>query len=184
MKKRITETILLAALLVTCQQNVKKQIETQSNPVKDGFNFILENPNTIINIPEIQQFGLTRHPLAESKPHLRYMGNAGNVNLSISTPTSDNGMDAEECASAIFGSIISRYKLEKGKFSAIKGIDNNTFGIFFANKISDVFQLNAYLVSSDKKTHCIEIHISKITLNERDILDWMKGMPGARITLK
>ena len=54
--------------------------------------------------------------------------------------------------------------------------------MLFPVRADPVVQLKAYLMSGHG-THCIEVHLSKTVLSEKDIVPWFKGFEGARIEL-
>lgn len=182
--KEIPIALLITIFFVTCKGNNIKTQDSKFVPTNGKFYFSFEMPDTQINIPEIEQINMGIHPLAASLPHLRFMGSKGAFNLSINTPTADEGMTSEQCAKSIFSSLIKRNQLGNDSYSVFRGSDLHTYGLFYASKIAEAFQLHAHLVSSNQKSHCIEVHISKVTLDSNEITDWLKGMPGARINSK
>jgi hypothetical protein len=161
--------ILLVSLLFT------HDILANSFSVKIG------EPNVDITIPELPQMKMKKHPLASVKPHLRLMGSSGGYNVSVITPTADKGMTALECASSRISSLMKRYSLKESQFQAMKADDKNTFVMYFPLKVDKYIQLNAYLLSAHDGSYCIEVHISKMTQEIDDVINWHKSFPDARI---
>jgi hypothetical protein len=152
-----------------------------------AFTFSFDNPSTKIEIPELPQVKMEIHPLSAQKPHLRYMGSGSGYKLSVITPTADAGMTAIECARTQTDDIIEKNGLQEGDYKLFKASDNHTFSLFYAKPINEFkgyAQLGGHLFSAAEGTHCVEVHISRITNSKQEIDSWYSGMPRARISTK
>jgi len=102
------------------------------------------------------------HPLAGSRPDMRYMGadQKSGYSISILTPTADKGMTPEQCALSSYGSLLKRYGLNK-EFVVRRKNNPSTFVVLFPHRVGPLIQLKAYVLSGYGADHCIDIHISK-----------------------
>lgn len=141
----------------------------------------LKDPRVRITIPELPDINMEKHPLSDSKPHLRLMGSLDGYTASIITPTADTGMTSLECASSRINSLIKQYKLHEDQFTAMKSEDNNTFGIYFPIKLEDSAQLHAYILSSHAGSYCVEVHVSRLSQDIEEAMKWIRGFPNARV---
>ncbi len=189
----IIENILVTTTILTndiSTDNFKKALAAvhfiTTGVAKQGtFKVRLENPDVEIEIPELPAIKLEQHPMSAAKPHLRLLGNLDPYNISVITPTADEGMTAAECATSSGGSIAEQYGLDKSKINLMQAEDNHTFSMYFPLSLSQIkqgmYQLNAYLFSAHAGTHCIMVHISMVSMDKDEINTWLKGFPQARI---
>lgn len=168
------KTITLLIAFIGCFARARAEEESFVCQVKA--------PNIKIEIPGIPQIKMTVHPLHDAKPHLRLAGEKEGYVISIATPTADAGMTAEECAKSIAGSLLQRYDLNQDNaFFGPAGKD--TFQFRFILSLGDgVYQMNSHILSGYEGTHCVNVHITKVTKQKADFDSWLKGFPNAAIT--
>ena len=182
--------MLLVLLIFLISFNMSHSEEANKSSVANEsstFTFSFDNPPTKIEIPELPQVKMEVHPLSALKPHLRYMGSGSGYNLSVITSTADAGMTSQECAVSQSNAIIRRNNLQEDQYKLFKAPDNHTFGLFYAlpfGEFEGYAQLGGHLFSAAEVTHCVEVHISKITNSKEEIDSWYRGMPKARITTR
>jgi len=155
---------------------------SEEKPIASSFSYDLKEHKVTISVPEMPQMKLVDHPLQKSQPHLRYMGSSAPYNVSILTPTIDNGMSALEFADSRMKQLTKMYALTKLQYRPYRQPDSDTYSIFYSLQTDGIVQLHAHLFSvSPLGTHGIEIHTSKIAKNEAEISSWLQGFPKAKI---
>jgi len=149
----------------------------------DGvFSYQLENPRVRIRIPELPPIRMGKHPLARAdKPHLRAYGTTAPFTISVLTPTADRGMSSQHCAQSTASWLIKRHGLARKDYLLFKGANVDTYGFIYAKRTAAGPQLVAYLLSGYEGTHCIEVHVSRMTSNPEDVRRWAMGFPKATI---
>lgn len=148
---------------------------------------VSENKFKVV-IPDLPQISMREHPLAGSRPDMRYMGDdtKSGYSISILTPTADKGMGPEECATSSYGSLLTRYGLNE-KFVVRKKNNSSTFVVLFPYRAGPLIQLKAYVLSGYGGDHCIDIHISKNSSAKSaeefksQLMDWYQSFSKASI---
>ena len=152
--------------------------------VKEGFVFEVTSPRFKVTIPSIPPIKMGPHPGQDRRrPHLRFMGSSEPYTISILTPTADRGMKAQDCASSIIRSLGSRPFVPAADEIYKAKIDENTFVAIYASDmpIPGFVQLHAHFFSAAGGTHCVEVHVSKVTKSKDEIDPWFQGFGKAKI---
>jgi hypothetical protein len=155
-------------------------IITNHSWAADTYRFQGSEPNFTVTIPSLPQIKMEVHPMHETKPQLRYMGSKESYSISILTPTADAGMTALDCASSILGSLENRPGVPDVSQIYLAKINEQTYAAIYASPQDGFLQLHAHFISSTK-THCIEVHASKISQSKDDVEPWFKGFDRANI---
>lgn len=129
---------------------------------EDTYLFDMQENKLRITIPDIPQIPMKPHPLAGSRPDMRYMGadNKSGYSISILTPTADAGMTPVQCASSSLRSLLKRYRLNPDHIVRRK-VNETTFTVLFLHREGPLTQFKAYILSGYGGDHCIDVHISK-----------------------
>lgn len=147
----------------------------------DEFVFAVTAPAFKVTIPNLPALEMKPHPMAETHPHLRFLGAQGAYTISVITPRAAAGMTARECAGAILRSLAERPNVPPVQQLYRTQLDANTYAILYAAQMPGFLQLNAHLLSAAAGTHCVEVHAAKIATSMEDIDPWFKAFGGARI---
>ena len=146
------------------------------------FSYTLTGPNVRITIPELPPIDMGPHPAASrERPHLRAMGSKAPYVISVMTPTADKGMSAQQCAQSSASWLIKRHALARQDYLLFKGGNSDTYGFIYSKRAGSGTQLVMYLLSGVEGTHCIEVHISKMSATRGEIREWANGFPRAAI---
>ncbi len=149
---------------------------------EQSFKCDMDSPKIRIEIPEIPQIKMADHPLKAAQPHLRLAGSGDGYTVSVAMPTVDDGMTAKECAISLAGELARRYKLTPDN-AFFEPAGANTFQFRFILDLGDgSHQMNSYILSGYEGTHAVNVHISKITKEKKDMDQWLKGFPKALVT--
>lgn len=147
----------------------------------EHFNLKMKEPNVHIQIPGLSQIEMNVHPLNALKPHLRLQGSKSPYTISIIVPTADAGMTPLECAHSRGNAVMNRFNLSPKK-TYFSPAGEDTFQLRYAESLGDsLYQLQSYIFSSYKGTHCIEVHISKVTNSKDDFRPWFIGFTEATV---
>lgn len=153
-----------------------------STPGAGHFSYTLTSPNVRVTIPELPPIEMGPHPAAgRDRPHLRAMGSRAPYHISILTPAADKGMSPQQCAQSSASWLIKRHTLARQDYLLFKGSNNDTYGFIYAKRVGHGTQLVMYLLSGAEGTHCIEVHISKISSTRDEIRQWANGFTRAAI---
>lgn len=171
------------------KQHIKEKPEVEKEKVKDKeklltektFTFEVKNPNIRILIPELPQMNVETHPMAATRPDLRFQGGAHPYFLTIRIPTADAGMTPLECASSHVKSIQTRLGLRDSDISLRKSSDGNTLAMYYPMRMGKVLSLHAHLFSAYGGRYCIDVHISKTPASDAEVKKWLEGFPKAKI---
>jgi hypothetical protein len=140
----------------------------------DGFAFEVTDPTIRITIPDIPQIKMGVHPQHAEQPHLRFFGSEGAITVSILTPTADQGMTAIECAQSTAREIIDQNRLDPS--NVFRGrVNDHTFAVLYAKLADGFVHLHAHFLSAAYGTHCVHVHVSKVSKSKDDLGPWFKG---------
>jgi hypothetical protein len=179
--------VFLGAIVVTAVLGCST-IPAVTSTSGETFSFDIPENKFRVNVPDLPQISMKTHPLAGSRPDMRYMGEdpKSGYSISILTPTADKGMTPEQCASSSFGSLIKRYGLNE-KFVVSRKNNPSTYIVLFPHRIGPLIQLKAYVLSGYGGDHCIDVHISKnaSTKSEEEfknqLMSWYQSFTKASI---
>ena len=147
----------------------------------EGFVFEVDSPRFKITIPGIPQLRMAVHPQNASQPHLRFLGSAEPYSVAVYTPTAVEGMTPLECAGAVARSLAARPGTPPPS-QVLKGrLGNNTFVAMYAVALPVGVQLNAHILSGIGGRHCIEVHATKVSIDEEDLATWVTELEKASI---
>jgi hypothetical protein len=150
----------------------------------EGFLFEVASPGFRVTMPGIPQMRMEVHPQNASQPHLRYLGSAEPYTVAIFTPAAAEGMTPLECASAVARTLAARSGTPPSSQVLKAKLDNNTFVAIYAAPITPGVRLNAHILSAAGGRHCIEVHVTKISLDEEDLASWFTEIEKASIEPK
>jgi len=147
----------------------------------EGFSFEVAAPKFRVSIPGIPQMKMSPHPDSASRPHLRYLGSEQPYTIAISTPAAAAGMTPLECAGAITRSLADRRSTPPPS-QVFKGrLNERTFVAIYAAPVGVATQLHAHLLSAAGGTHCIEVHATKVSIEDDDLAAWITDLEKAGI---
>lgn len=121
------------------------------------------------------------HPKNASQPHLRFLGSAEPYTVAVFTPTAVEGMTPLECAGAVARTLAARPGTPPPSQIIKARLNNNTFVAMYAVSLALGVQLNAHLLSGVGGRHCIEVHATKISIDEEDLATWVTELEKASI---
>ena len=150
----------------------------------DELVFDVTSPSITITVPNVPQMKMEPHPLNKTQPHLRLMGFEGPYTVSVLTPTADPGMTPSDCAGSIIASLSQRPGAPQQSQIYKARINDRTFLAIYALPAPKAVQLHAHLVSAAGGTHCVDVHVSKISTSQDDLKPWFKNWEKANIDAK
>jgi hypothetical protein len=145
------------------------------------FVFTVTGPDFKVTLPAIPRMKLDVHPMHAAHPHLRYLGSDGAYTVSVMTPTAQKGMNPLECASATLGTIVKRAGAPAREEMYRAKLNERTYVAIYATPLPTALQLSAHLMSAAGGTHCVEVHVTKVSTSQEDIDTWVKGFDKADI---
>lgn len=141
----------------------------------------LTEPEFSVTIPGLPPIQFGPHPAAAQNPAARLLGaSPDGINVSALTPKAE-GASAQQCASWLAGSTISRYAPDLALVQLIPA-GANAWVLVYPFKVGGIEQLKAHVFSGNGKGQCLEIHISRIAATEQQRQAWFSGFRG--ITVK
>jgi hypothetical protein len=148
----------------------------------EGFVFEVDSPGFRITIPGIPQMKMEVHPKNASQPHLRFLGSAEPYTVAIFTPTAIEGMTPLECAGAVVRTLPARPGTPPSSQIIKARLNDNTFVAMYAVPLAAGVQLHAHILSSAAGgRYCIEVHATKISIDEEDLAAWVTELEKASI---
>jgi hypothetical protein len=147
----------------------------------EGFLFEVDTPGFRIAIPGIPQLKMEVHPKNASQPHLRYLGSAEPYTVAVFTPAAAEGMTPLECASAVAKTLAARSDTPPSSQVLKTRLDSNTFVAIYAAPLAPGVRLNAHILSAAGGKHCVEVHVTKISIDEADLASWFTEIEKASI---
>lgn len=147
----------------------------------DGFEFSVDSPRFRVSLPSVPAMKMEEHPLHATQPHIRYLGSEGPYTVSVITPVAAAGMTPLECASATVRSMAVRQGVPKGVKMYKTRVNENTYLAIYSAPLDGVVRLNAHVLSAVGGTHCIEVHVSKMSDSDGDSAGWIEGFEKANI---
>jgi hypothetical protein len=140
----------------------------------------LAEPAFTVTIPGLPPIQLGPHPAAAQNPAARLLGaSPDGINVSALTPKAE-GASAQQCASWLAGSTISRYAPDLASVQLIPA-GSNAWVLVYPFKVSGIEQLKAHVFSGNGRGQCIEIHVSRIAANEQQRQAWLSGFRGITV---
>jgi hypothetical protein len=147
----------------------------------EGFRFEVDSPGFRISIPGIPQMKMAVHPRNASQPHLRFLGSAEPYTIAVFTPAAAEGMTPLECAGALARALAARPGTPPSSQVLKTRLDNATFVAIYAAQLAPGVQLNAHILSAAGGRHCVEVHVTKISIDEGDLSSWFGEIEKASI---
>ena len=148
----------------------------------EGFLFEVDSPRFRVAIPGIPQLKMETHPKNASQPHLRFLGSAEPYTVAIFTPAAVEGMTPLECAGAVARTLPSRPGTPPPSQILKARLNHNTFVVLYAAPLAVGVQLNAHILSAATGgKYCIEVHATKISVDEEDLASWVTELEKASI---
>jgi len=147
----------------------------------EGFAFEVDPPRFRVTIPGIPQIRMEVHPKNASQPQLRFLGAAEPYTVAVFTPTAAEGMTPLECAGAIARTLAARPGTPPASQVLKARLNDNTFVALYAVPLSVGVQLNAHIMSAAGGRHCVEVHATKISIDEEDLNIWVTEIEKASI---
>jgi hypothetical protein len=121
------------------------------------------------------------HPKNASQPHLRFLGSAEPYTVAVFTPAAAEGMTPLECAGAVTRTLAARPGTPPSSQILKARLNSNTFVAMYAASLGVGVQLNAHILSAVGGRHCIEVHATKISIDEDDLASWVTELEKASI---
>ena len=147
----------------------------------EGFAFEVASPKFKVAIPGIPQMKMEVHPGNASQPQLRFLGSEGPYTVAVFAPAAVAGMTPLECASAITRSLAARPGTPPSSQILKSRLDDSTFVAIYAAPLGGGVQLHAHILSAVSGTHCVEVHATRISIEEDDLSSWITGLEKASI---
>jgi hypothetical protein len=147
----------------------------------EGFLFEVDSPRFKITIPGIPQLRMEVHPKNASQPHLRFLGSAEPYTVAVFTPTAVEGMTPLECAGAVARTLAARPGTPPSSQIIKARLNSNTFVAMYAASLGIGVQLHAHILSAVGGRYCIEVHATKISIDEEDLASWVTEIEKASI---
>ena len=147
----------------------------------EGFVFEVDSPRFRITIPGIPQLKMEVHPQNASQPHLRFLGSAEPYSVAVYTPTAVEGMTPLECAGALARSLAARPGTPPPSEVLKARLGENTFVAMYAVSLGIGVRLNAHILSAAGGRYCIEVHATKLSIDEEDLASWVTELEKATI---
>lgn len=159
-------------------------IQLASLPCRaDGFVFEVASPKFRVSIPGIPQIKMDVHPKHASQPHLRFLGSEEPYTVAVFTPAAAAGMTPLECASAITRTLEARAGTPPSSQIIKARLGDKTFVVVYAAPLAGGgVQMNAHILSSAGGKHCVEVHATRISIDEEDLASWATEIEKASIT--
>jgi hypothetical protein len=137
-------------------------------------------PAFTVKIPGLPQVKLEPHPAAAQNPSARLLGStADGLNVSVLAPKAE-GATAQQCASWLTGSTISRYAPDLASVQMFPAGDN-AWVLLYPLKVGAVKQLKAHVFSGNNKGQCLEVHMSRLEATEQQRQAWFAGFRGISV---
>ena len=147
----------------------------------EGFVFEVDSPRFRITIPGIPQLRMEVHPKNASQPHLRFLGSAEPYTVAVYTPTAAEGMTPLECAGAVARTLAARPGTPPPSQVLKARLGKNTFVAMYAVALGVGVQLNAHILSAVGGRYCIEVHATKLSVDDEDLASWVTELEKASI---
>jgi hypothetical protein len=147
----------------------------------EGFDFEVASPKFKVSIPGLPQLKMDVHPGNASRPHLRFLGADGPYTVAVFTPTAAAGMTPLECAGATVKALAARPGVPPAAEVYKSRLNDRTFLAVYAVQIASGVHLHAHIMSAAGGGHCIEVHVSMISIEEEDLDNWGAAMGKASI---
>jgi len=147
----------------------------------EGFFFEVDSPKFRIAIPGIPQMKMEVHPNKASQPHLRFLGSAEAYTVAVFTPAAVEGMTPLECAAAVARTLAARPGTPPPDQVIKARLNNNTFVAMYAVPRVMGVELNAHILSGIGGRHCVEVHATKVSVDEEDLASWVTELENASI---
>ena len=160
-------TVLLLAASLSCRA--------------EGFAFEVASPKFKVIIPGIPQMKMDVHPNNATQPQLRFLGTDDPYTVAVFTPAAAAGMTPLECAGAIARTLAARPGTPPSSQILKARLDGNTFVAFYATPLVAGVLLHAHLLSAAGGTHCVEVHATRVSIQEDDLGSWITDLDKASI---
>ena len=147
----------------------------------EGFAFEVVSPKFKVSIPGLPQMKMELHPRNASQPHLRYLGADGPYTVAVFTPAAAAGMTPLECAGATVKALAARPDVPPPSEVYRSRLNDKTYVAIYGVQIATGARLHAHLMSAAGGTHCIEILVTLISIEEEDLDAWGAAFEKARI---
>jgi hypothetical protein len=140
----------------------------------------LADPNFKVVVPGAPQVQFQPHPSASQNPAALLLGSTPDgFNVSALSEKAD-GASAQQCASWLVGSTISRYKPDLATVQIIPA-GANAWVLLYAFKIGPVEQLKAHVFSGNNRGRCLEIHMSRLGGTPEQRETWFRSFRGITV---
>lgn len=161
-------TVLLLAASLSCRA--------------EGFAFEVASPKFKVTIPGIPQMKMDVHPKNASQPQFRFIGSADPYAVAIFTPAAVGGMTPLECAGAIARTLEARAGVPPSSEIVKARLDDRTFVAIYAAPLVVGVQLHAHLLTAaGGGTHCVEVHATRVSIDDDDLASWITNLQKASI---
>ena len=147
----------------------------------EGFAFEVASPKFKVTMTGIPQLRMEVHPKNASQPHLRFLGSAEPYTVAVYTPTAAEGMTPLECAGAVARTLAARPGTPPPSQVHKARLGKDTFVAMYAVSLSVGVQLNAHILSAVGGRYCIEVHVTKVSIDEEDLASWVTELEKATI---
>lgn len=163
--------ILIATALASCA----------TSAFADDLTVQMADPKFKVVVPGAPQVQLGPHPSASQNPTARLMGSSPDgFNVSAITPKAE-GASAQQCASWLVGSTISRYAPDLASVQLMPA-GANAWVLVYPFRIGQAEQLKAHVFSGNGKGQCLEIHMSRMGATAEQRQAWFAGFRGITVS--
>ncbi len=147
----------------------------------EGFHLEVESPRFRIAIPGIPQMKMEVHPKNATQPQMRFLGSAEPYTVAVFTPAAVEGMTPLDCAGAVSRTLAARPGTPPAAQIVKARLNDRTFVVMYAVSLVMGVQLNAHILSGVGGRHCVEVHATKISVDEEDLAEWVSELEKAKI---
>ena len=141
----------------------------------------LTDPKFSVSIPGQLPVQFGPHPGAAANPAARLLGTTSD-GMTVSALTQEaKGANAQQCASWLAGSTISRFAPDLATVQLLPA-GSNAWVLLYVFKAGPIEQLKAHVFSGNGKGHCLEIHMSRTNATEQQRQAWFAAFRGIAVS--
>lgn len=86
-----------------------------------------------------------------------------------------------ECAGAVARALAARPGTPPSSQIIKARLNSSTFVVMYATSLAIGVQLHAHILSAAGGRHCVEVHATKISIDEEDLVSWVTELEKASI---
>lgn len=147
----------------------------------DDLTIQLADPKFSVSIPGQRPAQFAPHPAAAANPAAKLMGNTSDGMTVSALAQEAKGANAQQCASWLTGSTLSRYAPDLASVQILPA-GSNAWVLVYTFKAGPLEQLKAHVFSGNGKGHCLEIHMSRTNPSDAQRQAWAAGFRGITVS--